>query len=316
MSFPQKISADAKRLVISDTKHHRLLVSDHAGRVQLVIGEGKAGHRDGKLTEARFHQPEGVLLDGETIWVADTENHRIRKVDLASKTVSTVAGTGAQHWSVTGGPALETDLNSPWALARDGDRLIIAMAGNHTIWVLDLVEGVVGPWAGDGRERLKDGALAQSSFNQPSGLAIADGKVYVADSEISGVRSIPLDGKGEVSTLVGTGLFDYGDIDGVGDKARLQHVLAVCAHEGALFVADAYNHKIKKLDPKTRRISSWLGDGRAGLVDGKSPRFFEPSGLAVAAGRLFVADQNNHAIRVVDLATDEVSTLKITMPKE
>ena len=114
-----------------------------------------------------------------------------------------------------------------------------------------------------------------------------------------------------MKTLVGTGLFDFGDVDGVGDQAKLQHVLGVHAHNGSVYVADSYNHKIKIINPETRDCRTFLGDGKPGLHDGGLPRFDEPSGLWAAAGKLFVADQNNHAIRVVDLKTKEVTTLMI-----
>jgi len=175
---------------------------------------------------------------------------------------------------------------------------------------------VVEPHAGDSRERLKDGPLLSASFNQPSGLAVLNGKLYVADAEISGVREVDMDPEGSVRTLVGVGLFDFGDVDGVGDAVRLQHVLAVCADDNKILVADAYNHKIKMLDPATRRVTTLLGDGKQGSRDGVQPRFNEPSGLAVAGRTLFVADQNNHVIRRVDLDTMQVDTLDVRFPPE
>jgi hypothetical protein len=107
------------------------------------------------------------------------------------------------------------------------------------------------------------------------------------------------------------GLFEFGDVDGEGDAARLQHPLGVAFHAGMLYVADTYNHKVKILDPQTRRVRTLLGDGTPGHVDGVPARFFEPGGLTVAAGKLYIADTNNHAIRVADLTTREVSTLAL-----
>lgn len=311
LAFPGKLCAADDRLFIADTSHHRILVTTLDGRIEASIGSGKRGHADGSYSEARFNQPEGVAISGETLYVADTENHRIRAVDLKSQQVRTIAGTGSQTHQMAGGKPLEVALNSPWDVTVYEDRLYMAMAGDHSIWALDFAQDRIGPFAGNGRETLQDGALAESSFSQPSGLTVLDGKLYVADSEISGVRAVDLVPGGSVTTLVGTGLFDFGDQDGVGAEARLQHVLGVHGADGKLYVADAYNHKIKLLDPKTRSCTTFLGDGKPGLVDGKAPRFHEPSGLWMHRGKLYIADQNNHAIRVYDPATREVTTLAI-----
>ncbi len=106
-----------------------------------------------------------------------------------------------------------------------------------------------------------------------------------------------------VRTLVGEGLFAFGDVDGHSPQARLQHALGIAYHEGILYVADTYNHKIKRLDPVTGEVTTWLGDGRPGWQDGDMPCFYEPGGLAVLGDRLYIADTNNHVIRVADLGS-------------
>jgi len=133
----------------------------------------------------------------------------------------------------------------------------------------------------------------------------------VADSEVSGIREEDLDPAGGVRTIVGTGLFDFGDRDGKGSEVRMQHVLAVHAWKGKLYVADAYNHKIKVCDHETREVRTFLGDGKRGREDGKNPRFYEPSGLWAVDDVLYVADQNNHAIRRYDARTGEVTTVPV-----
>jgi hypothetical protein len=308
--FPTKIAATATRIVIADTNHNRVIATDPAGRIDAIIGSGEQGFQDGSFETAKFHRPHGVLIADDLVYIADTENHRLRVADLKAKTVATVAGTGEQG-RAKGGPALTTKLNSPWDLARVGETLYIAMAGNHAIWTLNLKSGEIGPFSGDGRERLSDGSHSSASFSQPSGLAIAGDKLYVADSEDSGVREVDLAPDGEVRTLVGTGLFDFGDVDGKGPAARLQHPLGVAILNGVVLVADSYNHKLKTIDPKTREARTLVGDGKVGLVDGRQPRFHEPEGLAVTAERVYIADTNNHAIRVLDLKTMAVTTLKI-----
>src|SRR5207253_7133841 len=133
-----------------------------------------------------------------------------------------------------------------------GRNLFVAMAGHHQIWKLDLEKAVIWPFAGSGREYIRDGPLAVSSFAQPSGLTSDGTTLYVADSEVSAIRAVPLDGKGDVKTVVGEGLFEFGDVDGMGNQVRLQHALGVAYHQGKLYVADTYNSKIKIIDPLKR----------------------------------------------------------------
>ena len=135
-------------------------------------------------------------------------------------------------------------------------------------------------------------------------------KLYVADAESNIIREIDLAGR-SVKTLVGGDLFEFGDVDGKGDDVRLQHPLGLLTYGDKILIADTYNHKIKELDPKAEKVMSLLGTGKPGQSDGSTPSFYEPAGLALANGNLYVADTNNHAIRVVDLKTKRASTLKI-----
>jgi sugar lactone lactonase YvrE len=186
---------------------------------------------------------------------------------------------------------------------------MIAMAGHHQIWTLDLGRGRLEPYAGSGQENIQDGSLVAACFAQPSGLATDGTTLYVADSEVSAVRAVPLDGKGEVRTLVGQGLFTFGDVDGEGDQVRLQHSLGVACNGDKVYVADTYNSKIKVLDPKKRVCRTFIGGEPAGWLAG--PVFNEPGGISCAAGKLYVADTNAHRIRVVDVKTKAVGTLRL-----
>lgn len=310
--FPGKVLADVAhdRLFIADSNHNRIVVTDLTGRVQAVIGSGPAGLRDGSFESAQFFRPQGMTLaDENTLYVADTENHALRRVDLAAGLVATVAGDGTQvYLRVDSAPAGETGLNSPWDVLYHDGLVYVAMAGQHQLWVYDPAGETIRLFAGSGREELRDGPLLQGGLNQPSGLATDGRLLYFADSEASAIRSADLDPAGALATIVGTGLFDFGDVDGVGDAVRLQHPLAVAYQDGLLYVADTYNSKIKTVDPAARRVQTLFG-GPAGWQDGPEPRFDEPGGLSVAGDRLYIADTNNHAVRVADLATGEVTTL-------
>lgn len=315
--FPGKILANeaSDRLLIADSGHNRIVVAGLDGTVQQVIG-GERGFRDGGPDSAAFDSPQGLALEGDKLYVADCRNHSIRQIDLVSGQVVTVAGTGEQARRVKEGKGKESPLISPWDLAIHEGIVYIAMAGSHHIWSYSPQSGEIARYAGSGREALADGPLARATFAQPSGLA-TDGRVlYVADSESSAVRAADLPGHGsEVHTLAGQGLFEFGDVDGTGDRVRLQHDLGVCFDhsEGAVYLADSYNHKIKRLDPHTRQVDTMLGNGSATLRDGigEAASFWEPGGLAVVAGKLYIADTNNHAIRVADVSSLQVTTLQI-----
>ncbi|HEX2187799.1 MAG TPA: thioredoxin-like domain-containing protein [Longimicrobiaceae bacterium] len=322
LRFPAKVHAAADgRVFVADTGHHRVLEVEVApdgrsGRVLRSFGGGRAGWADGPAGEAAFRAPHGMALADGTLYVADTGNHLVRAVELDGGRVATVAGTGAQaRRREAGGSALETPLSSPWDLLWKDGALYAAMAGSHQLWRVEPGAAVAAPWAGSGAEELYDGPLALAALAQPSGLATDGERVYFADAEASAVRwAVP---GGETGTVVGTGLFDFGDRDGAGDDVRLQHALGVAwwAVERALLVADTYNHRVKRVDPVTCEARSLAGCGGPGLVDGpaEEARFWEPGGIAVApdGARAYVADTNNHALRAVELRTGRVATVEL-----
>lgn len=349
LRFPGKVLADEQggRLFIADSNHNRIVVAGLDGTLQHLIGSGEIGAADGNFAKASFNKPQGMALKDDQLYVADTENHLIRKVDLSRMQVSTIAGRGFQGRNAwpglnldeinSGGDVklpnrwvgspLKTAINSPWDLWIHGKDLFIAMAGPHQIWKMTLDEAEIGPYAGNGREDIIDGPLlpkrpyeeGYSSFAQPSGLSSDGVWLFVADSEGSSIRAVPLDPTKHplVQTIVGTAhlrsgrLFVFGDIDGEGANVRLQHALGVAYHDGLIYVADTYNNKIKVVDPKTRSTKTLAGNGKPGRSDSPA-QFDEPAGLSVAGRKLYVADTNNHLIRVIDLDQgNKVSTLEI-----
>ena len=317
LSFPGKILVDAAgdRLFIADSNHNRILVTSLEGGVKQVIGSGEEGLADGSFGLSAFNHPQGMALVEDVLYVADTENHAIRRVDLSAQTVETVAGSGAQGFTRQGrGPGREMELSSPWDLAFHEGTLYIAMAGTHQLWSMTLNDGMVGPFAGTGQESLSDGPLASATLAQPSGITTDGNRLYFADSETSSIRSADLEPTGRVRTIVGLDLFVFGDVDGADHRVRLQHPIGITNFDGALYVADTYNHKIKRVLPATRSAFTLLGTGEPGHRDGAGNQalFSEPSGLSIAKGKIYIADTNNHAIRVADLETSEVSTLEVT----
>ncbi len=292
LRFPGKVLAAGEKIYISDSNHNRILITDTEGHVEETIGSGEQGRRDGLFESASFHHPQGLALYGDQLFIADTEQHLIRAADFKTKTVRTVAGTGEQAQSGKKGKALEIAISSPWDLTLAGDRLFIAMAGLHQIWVLDLKENTIEPFAGSRREDIVDGPAATSALAQPSGITFdGDHALYFADSETSSVRSLDLN-KGRVETLAGTGLFDFGNKAGSYGETKLQHPLGIHYYEGNLYVADTYNSVIKIFH---------LNEKRTEILQVSGLDLEEPGGLWVEKNTLYIADTNHHKLMAVDL---------------
>jgi DNA-binding beta-propeller fold protein YncE len=317
IAFPGKVLADngSGTLFIADSGHHRIVVASLDGEVQEIIGSGEPGLLDGGYESAQFNNPQGLALDNGILYVADKENHAIRIIDLATKKVVTLAGTGSLAISrFEEGDANKTPLRSPWDVEVVDGILYIAMAGTHQLWALDINAGILSPFAGNGRESLSDGPLAEAELAQPTGLASdGDGKLFFVDSETSSVRSASTALTGNVETLVGTGLFDFGDRDGVGSRVLLQHPQGLCYANGTIYLTDSYNNKIKRLDPATKEVTTIFGGSEGGLVDGvgEDVQLFEPSGLSVVGNQMYIADTNNHVIRIADMESGAVKTLEL-----
>lgn len=325
LSFPGKVAYDqtSGRLVVSDSNNDRILVADLAGEVSLVAGGSRSGFEDGAAKTAAFNQPQGVAIDGERIYIADNENHAIRRIDLPEGTVTTIAGTGeqARQMPSPGASARSTALSSPWDVAvRDGE-LFIAMAGLHQIWSMNLNNGSgasVGPWAGSGREGIVDGPRSQAELAQPSGLAVGESGLAFADSESSAARQVTWGADGRVETFIGKegSLFHFGDEDGGRLQAKLQHPLDAAWLGDELYVADTFNHKIKQVYPRLQNLSTLLGGHGGGLGAFSATRLNEPGGLCAGPGRsLLVADTNNHRILQLDLSSGRSKEITLHLPK-
>ena len=288
LKYPGKVLVTGGRIAISDSGNHRVLVAhltgSHSAKVELVAD--------------KFNSPQGMTIDGNTMYVADAEDHVIRAVELTSGAVRTVAGTGGQLR--TRADRERGALSSPWDVALAGGRLFVAMAGTHQLWSVDVTTGESRVHSGAGGEDIRDGDHESALLAQPMGIAASGDRLYFADSESSAVRWADVAEDGSVGTIVGTGLFDFGDVDGSGDEVRLQHVQGVAIHpDGGLLVADSYNDCIKLLDPVSRSSTVFV----RGLN--------EPSGISCSATHAYVADTNAHRIAVVDLTTREVADLRI-----
>jgi len=316
LRFPSRVLARGDRLYVSDSGHDRVLelrLLRHGstdvplGMIERSWGCGEPGLINGTLEHSAFCMPMGLIAHGDTLYVADRGNHAVRAIGLADSSVTTIAGTGAlAPRGVRAGSAASTALRSPWGLTLWAESLVISMAGSHQLWRLSLGAGAtLSLFAGAGGEALVDGPAAAALLAQPMGVTASGDALYFADAESSSVRRLVPGPPAEVDTLVGTGLFDFGDKDGSGDDAELQHAEDVAWSGGALIVADTYNDKLKRLDPVSRECRALPGEAGSGHA------LRSPGGVAARYGQIWVADTDAHRIAMVDALTGDVSELEI-----
>lgn len=305
LAFPGKIKpladgAGAARWAVADAGHHQIVLFDDGGREVRRFGSGRPGFADGTSERASFDGPQGLVCGEGAIYVADTGNHAIRRIELPSGAVSTLAGTGRRGPVLSGAaPGVEAALASVWDLELSGARLLFANAGTHQLGEYDLEAGTVQALAGSGGEDIADGPAEQALLAQPSGLALSpDGeRLAFADSETSSVRLVGLEGERRVETVVGAGLFDFGHVNGPLRAARLQHALGLAwLDRERLLVADSYNHALRLIDLDAGQVRDF-DDGSFVCEDSLCLPLGEPAGVfAWNASRVLVSDTNNHRI--------------------
>lgn len=304
LSFPCGIAVSDGHLYVADTRHHRILECTHDGRVLRQFGSGQAELVDGAAEEAGFRSPRGLCLMRNALYVADAGNHALRRITLLTGAVETLLGDGKPGLPSEGTPESPAAirLNQPWNVVGGEDRLFIAMAGSNQIWEYDLRKAHVKCLAGSGELGIADGPGRTALFAQPAGLALVQQNLYVAGAGGSAIRCVQTT-TGAVQTLVGQGMYEFGDQDGQRREARMQFPLALALDPNSpvLWVADAYNRRLRRLR---------LGGGDM-LTHELSEPLQLPSALAVGAGALWIADCDAHAILRLDQATGELTRLPI-----
>ncbi len=253
-----------------------------------------------------FNKPQGLLYRDDVLYVADTGNHQLKSINLKTRQIEILAGTGERggYQIPKNADARRTALASPWDLEfyPDKDTIAIANAGSHQLWAYHIKDGSLSILAGNGRESIDDGVYPYNSLSQPSGLSALGDKLYFVDSETSSLRVLQ---NGKIETLIGTGLFDFGFEDGAQGDALLQHALGLQATEQGVYIADSYNHAVRFYDFKTKKISTLLGNGKSGygLGDGEFRRaqLNEPNDILQVKDQWVVVDTNNNRLVGLDL---------------
>ena len=308
LSFPSRLAYDpaSRQFFAADTGHNRIVGFLADGTVNFVIGTGAAGTNDGAYAVAQFDHPRGVAFMNGNLYVADTGNNEIRRVDFGLRSVATVAGTGALGSEPVRGTvaAKSASLASPWDIesAPDGKSVYIAMAGRHQIVAYDPAKQTLAPAAGSGAEGIRDGDAQSAALAQPSALSAQGDTLFFADAESSSLRAFR---GGKVTTLIGTGLFDFGLVDGTYPKAMLQHAQGLFAAAGKIYLADTYNNAIRVYDRRTKTLSTLKLP--AGALK-------EPGDVLPVGDLLYIADADDHAVKVVNLANGALSALALKLP--
>ncbi len=304
LCFPTGLAATSDRLYVADSGHHRVLECTHSGRILRQFGMGLADFIDGDLEQAAFRRPQGLSLVRDALYVADTGNHALRRIDLLTDRVETLCGNGRAGEPIEGlvTTPRAAALNQPQDVAATDSEVHIAMAGDNRIWTYSLGNHQMRCLAGSGKLDLGDGAGAMASFAQPVALAAVQQMLYVCDALGSAVRSVQLR-NAVVQTLIGQGIWEFGDTDGPRDQARLQNPQAIALSPDAplLWIADTGNGTLRTLR---------LGGGQVATVE--LPRKLHgPAGLAVVEGSVWIAETDAHAVLRLDIASGQLEHVPI-----
>jgi sugar lactone lactonase YvrE len=319
LSFPEGVAVDASgNLFIADAGNSRIGRVDAAtGIITTVAGVGAGGFSGdgGPATSASLFFPEGVAVDAlGNLFIADTSNNRVRRVDAATGIITTVAGDGASGFSGDGGPATSASLNSPRGVAVDASgNLFIADFSNDRVRRVDAVTGtittVAGGVFGDG------GPATGASLNRPFEVAAdGSGNLLIADFSNNRVRRVDA-ATGIITTVAGDGAFGFSGDGGPATSASLGFPSGVAVDSsGNLFIADFSNRRIRRVDAATGIITTVAGDGGSRFSGDGGPAtsasFSSPRGVAVdASGNLFIAVRGNSRVRRVDAATGIITTV-------
>ena len=323
VGIPRGVATDrAGNAYYADEYAQRVwLLNVTTGLVTTVAGNGVGSFSGdgGPATSASLKSPSGVAVDAAgNVLVADTGNHRIRRVAAVTGIITTVAGNGSESFSGDGGPGTSASLNSPYGVAVDaGGNVLIADKDNHRIRRLNSSSGVITTVAGNGVQGFSGdgGAGTSASLRLPSGVAVdATGSVLIADYSNHRIRRLA-NGTGVITTVAGNGAVGFSGDWGPATSAQLNFPRSIAADSnGALFIADTFNNRIRQVAAGTRIITTVAGNGLESFSGdggpGTSASLNSPEGVAVdAGGNVIIADNDNLRIRRLAIGTGVITTV-------
>lgn len=299
LDFPAGLATDGRAVYVANSRNNTVEAIDLTARsLRVVAGKlFQEGSNDGVGESARFNSPDGMAISGQNLYLCDTNNSDIRQINVGSGTVTTIAGT-ANISGTEDGTGSAAHFNLPTQIATDGSALYVADSGNSTIRRITLPDMKVKTIAGQaGTTGKTDGSADKSQFNGPRGVAVDKKAIYVADTGNDVIRKIDLSSL-QTSVLAGTG--EEGDKDGPAAQAQFNDPGALCTDGNMLYVLDADNHSIRKIDlnantvAKVTLVNGHIGSGCALTSDGK---------------QLYFSDTTENAVEVVDTGTGNFTTL-------
>ena len=312
----------AGNLFVADAGNHRVRqVAVSTSIITTVVGSGSADFSGdgGPATTANIQSSEGVSVDGlDNLFIADTGNHRIRRVDAATDIITTVAGRETASFSGDGGRATSATMSLPDDVARDSQgNLFIADTGNHRVRRVDGGTGVITTIAGDGNARFSGdfGPGILASLRSPEGVAVdSKGNILIGDTLNSRIRRVDA-ASGVIRTIAGDGSFAFRGDNGPAFNASLRRPRGIVVDsQDNIYIADSENHRVRKIAASNGFITTVAGNGVGGYSgDGGSATgasLLFPEGVAVdSQGNVYIADTGNHRIRRVDGATSVITTV-------
>ncbi|MBL8639789.1 MAG: hypothetical protein JNK24_05485 [Alphaproteobacteria bacterium] len=309
LAFPARIKPYDGGFMVADSGHNQIVIFDQNMKETARIGGGQRGLKDGDFATAQFNHPRGLTAVNDKIYVADTDNHAVRMIDMTSKTITTLAGNGQRgvNRMLNHADAKTISLASPWDVAvmpgpdgkksdgqksegqpSDGLQLVIASAGLHQLHLYDFASNTVSLLAGNGGEDIIDGPAKSAELAQPSALQVVGDAVYFLDAETSSLRVLK---DGKIKTLIGTGLFDFGLKDGLYPNALMQHAQGLTyvpgENGGQFYIADTYNDAIRVYDLGSQKLSTYQKI---------APPNSEPGDVLVKDDKLYIVFTNQNKI--------------------
>ncbi|UFS70222.1 hypothetical protein LPW11_20400 [Geomonas sp. RF6] len=292
------ISADKSTLYVCDTGNDTIRsIAIASGAVSTVAGSaGQIGSANGVGAAARFNAPTGITTDGPSLFVADTFNNAVRRIDIASGTVSTLAGSGSPGFA--DGVGTEASFTSPLGITTDGATVYLTDNGNSAVRSISLSSGSVS-------------TLVESNplVASPAGIATDGTTLYVADADLNVVQKVDIATQA-VSTLAGDAVTGAaGAVDGTGGAARFNQPAGLVLQGTNLFLADAENGTIRAIAVGSAAVSTVAGTPAGADGTGAASSFNSPYDLATDGSSIYVADAGSGSIRKIAIATGAVSTV-------
>ncbi len=304
-NLPGGITTDGTNLYVADTGNNAIReIGITTGQVLTLAGfSGTPGFTNGAANVASFRSPNGITTYGTNLYVADTGNHAIRYVVIASGQVFPLtAGTGTPGFA--NGAGNSAFFSSPNGITTDGTNLYVADTGNNVIRQVVITSGQVTTLAGSGTAGFADGAGNSASFSSPNGITISPDrtKLYVADTINNVIRQVVIT-SGQVTTLAGSGTAGFAD--GAANAAYFSSPIGIATDGTNLYVADKFNNRIRQVVIASGLVTTLAGSGTASFTDGTgtSSTFDAPVGITISPNltSLYVADTGNNAIREIQL---------------